>query len=96
MRVVLDSNVYISAALSVQGSSRAILTLSEKGWFEIVIADTITAEIQRILLQKLKLPSEKVDLWMGYLRSFTHRIEIHGHVQDCSDPDDNHILDCAL
>ncbi len=96
MRVVFDSNIYILAALSVQGPSRAIVKLSEKGWFEVVIADTITDEVRRILQQKLKWPKEKVDLWMDYLHSLTHRIEVRSHVQDCIDPDDNHVLDCAL
>jgi predicted nucleic acid-binding protein len=44
MRIVLDSNVYISAALSVEGHSRSILKLAEKGLFEVQIADAITDE----------------------------------------------------
>ena len=47
MRVVLDSNVYVSAALSVEGHSRSILELAEKSLFEISIADSITDEIER-------------------------------------------------
>jgi uncharacterized protein len=96
MRVVVDSNVYISAALSVEGNSRSILTLAEKGLFEVSIADSITDEIQRILNQKLRWPQDKIDVWMSYIGSFTHNVQPHQRVHDCSDPDDNHILECAL
>jgi|SRR5437660_901543 len=96
MRVVLDSNVYISAALSVGGHSRSILELAEKGLFEISIADSITGEIERILKQKLRWPQGKTDLWMSYIRSFTHQVQPHERVHDCTDPDNNHILECAL
>jgi putative PIN family toxin of toxin-antitoxin system len=96
MRIVLDSNIYISAALSVHGPSRTIVRLSEKGWFEVAIADTITDEVENILQQKLRWSSEKVDLWMRYILSFTHRVEPKLKIHDCRDQDDNHILECAI
>ena len=96
MRVVLDSNVYVSAALSVEGHSRSILELAEKGLFEISIADSITDEIERILKQKLRWPQGKIGPWMSYIQSVTDRVQPHQRVQDCIDPDDNHILECAL
>jgi len=96
MRIVLDSNVYISAALSVEGHSRWILKLAEKGLFEVAIADAITDEVERILKQKLRWPPGKVDLWMRYLHSFTYRVEPQQQVHNCIDPDDNRILECSL
>ena len=96
MRVVLDSNVYISAALSVEGHSRSILKLAEKGLFEVSITDAITDEIERILKPKLHWSSEKSDLWMSYIRSFTQPVRPLHRVHDCIDPDDNRILECAL
>jgi putative PIN family toxin of toxin-antitoxin system len=96
MRVVLDSNVYISAALSVEGHSRSIVKLAEKGLFEVPIADAITDEVERILKQKLRWSPGKIDLWMRYLHSVTYRVEPQQRVRDCSDPDDNRILECAL
>jgi len=96
MRVVFDSNVYISAALSVHGPSRTIVKLAERGRFQVAIANTITDEVERILIQKLRWSSEKVELWMNYLRSFTDRVEPQDRIHDCRDPDDNHILECAL
>jgi uncharacterized protein len=96
MSIVLDSNIYISAALSVKGSSRSILKLAERSLFEVAIADPITDEIERILTKKLKWSQEKTDLWMNYIQSFTHRVEPRAEVHDCSDADDNRILECAL
>jgi putative PIN family toxin of toxin-antitoxin system len=96
MWIVLDSNIYISAALSVEGHSHSILKLAEKGLFEVSIADSITDEVERILKQKLRWPPGKIDLWMRYIRSFAHRVQPQQHVHDCSDPDDDAILECAL
>ena len=96
MWIVLDSNVYISAALSVEGHCRSILKLAEKGMFEVAIADPISNEVERIVKQKLYWSHRKSDLWMNYILSFTHRVESQQQVHDCSDPDDNRILECAL
>jgi putative PIN family toxin of toxin-antitoxin system len=96
MRIVLDSNVYISAALSVEGNSRSILKLAERGLVEVSISDSITTEIERILKEKLQWPAAKADLWIIYLRSLTDRVDPQEQVDDCSDPDDNHVLECAL
>ena len=96
MQVVLDSNVYVSAALSVEGNSRSILKLAEQGLFNVLIADSITDEVERVLKQKLSWTQQKVDLWMSYIYSFAIRVQPHQCIQDCSDPDDNHILECAV
>ena len=96
MRIVLDSNVYISAALSIGGNPRSILRLAEHGVLQVAIADGITGEVERILRQKLGWSQEKTDLWMSYVRSVTDRVQPSQRVSDCSDPDDNHILECAL
>ena len=59
MRIILDSNVYISAALSIGGNPRSILKLGEHGVFEIAIADAITDEVERVLRQKLSWSQEE-------------------------------------
>jgi putative PIN family toxin of toxin-antitoxin system len=96
MRIVLDSNIYISAALSVGGQPSAILKLAEESALDIFITDSIIDEIERMLKEKLGWSQSKTSLWTRYIRSLTDRVQPHQNVQDCRDPDDNHILECAL
>lgn len=96
MRVVLDSNVFISAALSVGGYPRSIVKLAEKHSLEVSISDAIASEIERVLDEKLGWSYAKIGLWMSYIASITNRVQPHLRVHDCRDPDDNRILECAL
>lgn len=49
MRAVLDPNVLISAILSPRGAPAAILRRWLEGDFEVVVSDTLLAELERAL-----------------------------------------------
>jgi putative PIN family toxin of toxin-antitoxin system len=67
MRIVLDSNIYISAALSVGGQPSAILKLAEESALDIFITDSIIDEIERILKEKLGWSQSTTSLWTRYI-----------------------------
>ena len=93
--VVLDSNVYVSA-LVFGGNPRAVVECAEEGLFELSISQPIKSEVERILVEKFSWPQPRVKAATSYLWSLAHAIAPHQSVTDCSDPDDNRILECAL
>lgn len=92
--VVLDSNVYVSALL-FGGNPRAVVECAEYGLIELAISDPIKGEVERILAGKFSWPQLRVREATAYLWSLTHPVAPRQTVADCSDPDDNRILECA-
>jgi putative PIN family toxin of toxin-antitoxin system len=91
MRVILDTNV-ILAAFAGRGLTHALFELClEK--HEIIISEHILSEVQRNLKKKLKMPEEKVQRIIQYLKEFC-TISAHRRLDKmvCRDPDDVKIL----
>jgi uncharacterized protein len=93
--VVLDSNVYVSALL-FGGNPRVVVECAEYGLIELAISDHIKGEVERILAGKFSWPQLRVREATSYLWSLTQAFAPGQTVADCSDPDDNRILECAL
>ena len=96
MRIVLDTNVIVSA-LVFGGLPREILELAQVGQCELFYSEAIQTEVQRVLFEKFGWSEAKLEqvlpvLWnLGELVSPQHKIKV---VVD--DPDDDQILECAL
>src|SRR5277367_1170419 len=93
--VVLDSNIYVSA-LAFGGKPRAVIECAEKGQIKLSVSSPIQAEVERILGDKFSWPQRRVSEASSYLWSVAHLVAPQQTVTDCSDPDDNRILECAL
>src|ERR1700747_3491124 len=93
--VVLDSNVYVSALL-FGGNPRVVLTLAEERFFEVSVSPPVKAEVERILAEKFSWTKGRVEEAASYLWKLAHSISPQLTVDDCTDPDDNRILECAL
>lgn len=96
MRIVLDTNVYIAAALSNSGFSEEVLKLAVSANFKIIICEEILQEIQNKLTHKFHLPKENIDFFLARVRRITETVEIEGEISVITrDPGDNKILECA-
>jgi putative PIN family toxin of toxin-antitoxin system len=95
IRVVLDSNVYISALL-FGGNPRRVIVLAERGLIEIYASEALRIEVERVLAVKFRWPTRRVLNAANYFWSLTHSIEPQTIVNDCVDPDDNCVLECAM
>ena len=93
--VVLDSDVYVSA-LIFGGNPRTVLGLAEQGLFELSVSEPIKAEVERILSEKFSWPKDRIDSAASYLWTLAHSTNPKQTIADCSDPDDNRVLECAL
>ncbi len=94
-RVILDSNIYLSA-LVFGGNPRTIVELAERGLFEVFAASAIQTEVERVLSLKFHWPNERIGMATARLWALAQFIQPKHQVADCEDPDDNRVLECAL
>jgi putative PIN family toxin of toxin-antitoxin system len=95
IRVVLDSNIYISAVL-FGGNPRRILQLAEKRAFELVVSQEIRSEVEETLQEKFCWKRTEVARVADLLWAHARLVFPQSSVADCSDPDDDRVLECAL
>ena len=96
MRVLLDTNVLVSA-YATRGLCADVLRviLSEH---ELVVAEVVLEELERVLATKLRLPREVIEEILAALREHpvqARPVAVPEHVE-VSDPDDGRVLASAL
>jgi putative PIN family toxin of toxin-antitoxin system len=96
VRVVADTNIYISA-LHFGGTPRRFLETAQAGAFELVISDAILDEIGKVLrTEKFVWPEEEIAKARHALGGFTERARPDGTLLVITaEPEDNRILECA-
>jgi len=96
LRIVFDSNVYVSALL-FKGPPEIVLDMAIKNEIKLITSDAIMEETIRVLKEKFKWPGHNID-------KFTRRLsDISENVEPCIKLDiikekesDNRILECAI
>jgi putative PIN family toxin of toxin-antitoxin system len=101
MRVVIDTNVFISSVISTKGAPAQLFKKWLDGAFEIIVSDAIMIEYQTALRYEhvrkrhgLTSPQmEKLlDDFLGGVTLVTPTEAVHSVTND---PDDNKFLECA-
>jgi len=95
IRVVVDSNIYISALL-FGGKPREVIALAENRLLDIYSSEPIKNEVERVLRDKFRWSKERVAAAASYLWSLSRPVDPQCTVSDCPDPDDNRVLECAI
>lgn len=97
MRIVLDTNVYISAALTGGFAEDIIRVAATTYQLTAVISEEILTELQQKLQDKFNWSSENVDRFLTRIRKIAEIVEIDIKINNITrDPDDNKILECAI
>jgi putative PIN family toxin of toxin-antitoxin system len=94
-RAVLDSNVYISALL-FGGIPRAVVELAQLGEFESFVSAPLIQEIEEVLKKKFLWPDSMIRRAAVKTWRAAHIIKTESEVDECVDPGDNRVLECAL
>jgi putative PIN family toxin of toxin-antitoxin system len=96
LRIVCDTNVYLSAALR-GGQAEALLQLAAAGAVSLWVSPPILADLDEKLQQKLGWPSSRSQLFLDTVRLIAGIVDprISLNVVD-DDPDDNRVLECAV
>lgn len=96
LRVVFDSNVYISALL-FNGPPRTILELARKRKVILVASQPILSETTRKLREKFKWPEHNIQ---KFLKQTSHLAELVDPKENLAviaeDESDNRVLECAV
>jgi uncharacterized protein len=97
LRVVLDTNVYISAFHSPEGVCVELMEYAVKGYYELIASPVIVREFARTTKRDFRVDEEKHLRFMKFLGKRA-KIVVPQTIPDVikEDPDDNHILACAL
>lgn len=94
MKVVVDTNVLISAFVFGGNAERALEKVIALG--ELICSDFILTELTRVLTAKFEVPADKVSRILDTLSQTAIIIEPNSPLPNiCRDPDDNNILQLA-
>jgi hypothetical protein len=94
-RVVLDTNVYISA-LRYGGKPATIVDLAVKGDFQLLTSLPLKAELGRVLREKFSYTPQQVSETAKSLWKRAEWIAPRRRLSICPDEADNRVLECAL
>lgn len=96
MRLVADTNVYISA-LNFGGTAEEILVLGRAQGFQLCISPSILKEIEGVLIWKFKWSAKRVRQALAVIQEFTELVHPRETIHVITaDEADNRILECAL
>jgi putative PIN family toxin of toxin-antitoxin system len=96
IRVVLDTNVIVSAYLNQDGFPFFITKLALSGIIQLWSSEPILAEYEELLQRKsYPLDRRRGKLLLAKLRAASTIVKPAGHLSETSDPDDNIFLECA-
>ncbi len=96
MRVVLDSNIFVSAFLR-GGLAEEILDLSVRKLIDVYLSQEIIEEIEKVLKNKFLVKDKDRMDFRHFLVSLSTIVKPQNKVEKAvEDPEDNKILECAL
>src|SRR6266699_2692180 len=96
LRVVLDTNVVVSALLKPVGLESQVMRLGLSGAVELSTSAAIVAEYESVLVRpQLKLEPTEIRTALSELRKRGKRVVTSHTLAVCSDEPDNRFLECA-
>ena len=97
MKILIDTNVLISAALKDKDPEAVILFVVEQPDFEWIVSTEILAEYKDVLSRpKLSLSDDVLHRWFALLDSLTTVVEVTASFEFPRDQKDAKFLACAL
>jgi len=95
-RLLLDTNIYISAVL-FGGKPEEIINLARNKKAEIIISEYILWEMREVLSRKFKVPDSRLNLIEHDILSLTKLVSVSSMVDIVKEhPADNAVLACAI
>lgn len=96
LRIVFDSNVYISALL-FNGIPGKILDIALKNEIILITSDEIVTETVRILREKFKWPEHNIDKFVRRLSDISENLRPAIKLNIIKEREsDNRVLECAV
>ena len=96
IRVILDTNIVVSATLRSGGLPEAVFNLAVDRVVQLCISEPIMAEYEEVLLRpRFKIHPDKLTTALARIREAGLLVTPTKPVTVASDPDDNIFLECA-
>lgn len=96
LRLVIDTNIVISAALKPDGLQRTVLLLAITKPARLYITEAILAEYREVLSRpELNIRKGLRQQLLQLIRSRAQTVTLSRRLQVTRDPDDNKFLECA-
>lgn len=96
LRIVFDTNVYISAALHGRQAER-VLELASAQLVILLTSEAILSELEEKLLDKLEWPQARSTLFVETIRDLAEIVDPQMTLDVVpDDDDDNRIVECAV
>jgi putative PIN family toxin of toxin-antitoxin system len=95
IRVAFDTNILVSA-LNFGGPPGALLLAASAGAFPLFSSTVLQAELLEVLEMRFDWEPERLTGLQQRLARLWTLVEPSEIVTDCTDPDDNRVLECAL
>jgi uncharacterized protein len=96
IRVVLDTNVVVSAHLNSEGYERYVLDLALDGKLQVAVSEAIFREYESVLLRpKFHINPRQAASSLRLLRSAARILATYRELDVAHDRSDNRFLECA-
>ena len=96
LRLVIDTNIIVSAALKPDGLQRTVLLLAITRPARLYVSDAIMDEYREVLARpRMGIPRGRRRQLLQLIRNRSHVVTPARRVQVTPDPEDNKFLECA-
>lgn len=96
IRVVLDTNIVVSALLQPLGPSARIFLLALGGAIQVCVTGAIYAEYEEVIRRpRFRLSEATIRAALDAIRAKSQWVRPIDRVRVCSDPDDDPFLECC-
>ena len=96
MKVVFDTNIYISAFVIPGGNAERAFLFAIDGHFELFTSIAILTELARKLEEKFGWEKHRIAQLINYISKVATVLKTTPWLKILSDDPDNRILECAL
>ena len=97
MRVVIDTNILVSAVIAGRKPASIITWVINQLDYEWVVSEEILAEYQEVLSRrKLKLTDVQKETWLNLIQGSTQLIDVSVEIDFPRDQKDAKFIACAL
>jgi uncharacterized protein len=96
LRLVIDTNILVSAALKPDGLQRTVLVLAMTKPARLYVTTAILAEYREVLARpEFKIRRSLRQQLLQFIKRHAHLVDLGRVLQVAKDPDDNKFLECA-
>ncbi|MEG4086078.1 putative toxin-antitoxin system toxin component, PIN family [Microcoleus sp. POL10_C6] len=97
MRVVIDTNILVSAAIAGRKPASVITWVINQPDYEWIVSEEILGEYQEVLSRrKLKLTDDQKERWLNLIQGSTQLIDVSIEIDFPRDQKDAKFIACAL